>query len=111
MEKFEFIFENDNLEWHYESFCRMTDGMIREEKNNVEELLSYGFDKLLLNIVESEFDKNDDMVVVQFELEERQVGDRIPLELKLGEAIGFKNAKYNMRDIKNIKVGHRRLKV
>lgn len=112
MEKFEFIFEHDNTEWYYESFARMADGLIREQKSDVEELLSHGFDKLLLNVVESEFDKNDDMVVVQFELEERRVA-KIPLVLELGEkeTIDTQNTKYNMQDIKNIKIGHRRLKV
>jgi len=113
MEKFEFIFEHDdNSEWNYESFGRMADRLIREQNNDVAELLSHGFDKLLLNIVESEFDKNDDMEVVQFELEERKVEMITPiLELGEKEAIDLHNTKYNMQDIKNIKIGHRRLKV
>jgi hypothetical protein len=112
MEKFEFIFEHDNTKWHYESFGRMADGLIREQKNDVLELLSHGFDKLLLNKVECEFDKNDDMEVVEFELEERK-DEKISPVLELGEedAIDLHNTKYNMQDIKNIKIGHRRLKV
>jgi len=112
MEKFEFIFEHDNTQWHYESFCRMTDGLIREQKNDVEELLSHGFDKLLLNIVESEFDEDDDMEIVHFELKERKAETNPSIvEIEDKEEIDTQNTKYNMNDIKNIKIGHRRLNV
>jgi hypothetical protein len=48
--EFQFLYRKVNKEWEYDSFVRMTDRMISEQKREIHGLISRGIDKKLLAI-------------------------------------------------------------
>lgn len=88
---FEFSFKYNGTEWQYDNFRRMTDRPIPQQKEEIADLLSHGFDKMLVKHMCEHFDKTKDMAVVHFELKEET---------------NLQRTRFNMQEIKSVRIGH-----